>query len=68
MLDMTRKQFLTGLGVAAFAAVMPSAAKVALAGAGSAPDDAFFQHHYEQLNGRRQHFVTAGSGKAVSRS
>ena len=24
-----------------------------------------FKHHHENLNGRRQHFVTAGDGKAV---
>ncbi|MGH2940140.1 MAG: alpha/beta fold hydrolase [Solirubrobacterales bacterium] len=28
-------------------------------------DDPIFKHHREQLNGRRQHFVTAGEGKAV---
>jgi len=28
-------------------------------------DDSIFSHHHELLNGRRQHFVTAGSGPAV---
>ncbi|APR81330.1 putative hydrolase [Minicystis rosea] len=28
-------------------------------------DDSIFKHHRERLNGRQQHFVTAGEGKAV---
>lgn len=28
-------------------------------------DDSIFKHHRERLNGRRQHFVTAGEGQAV---
>ncbi len=66
MLAVSRKAFLAGLGATAFTTAMPSLAEKAAASTSSSiKDDPAFVHHRERLNGRKQHFVTAGEGKAV---
>ncbi|MBI1290239.1 alpha/beta fold hydrolase [bacterium] len=66
MLVISRKAFLAGLGAAAAAAAMPSfAQEAATTSARPIEEQPAFKHHHERLNGRQQHFVTAGAGKAV---
>lgn len=66
MLILSRKSFLTGIAATALSAASSSLwSRPVAADSGSGKDDAFFTHHYQQLNGRRQHFVTAGQGEAI---